>query len=278
MKKALFVSLALFIVGFVIFKGIEKQEGKESESAEEILLQYGDSISNISYQNLSNKNQLLNNKSVYKMVFYVDPYCESCVKNFEIIERMNSILGNDLSINILWRQSPKQDIIEKTGIAGENQYILDKTALLNSYPTYFIVDKSGKIVLCVDDIGRVIKKIIELNILSEDKIISETNNYIYNKISKQNDKPILVYFAMEGCKDCEMAENMMDQNNIHEKYNVLNIYTEESYGEQEFVDVGCLFLEIYKIEWYPSFLIMDQEGVQFVGKNSIENLRQILAL
>lgn len=278
MKKALFVTLTIFIVGFVIFKCMEKQESKGAEAAEEILLRYGDPISNISYRNLDNENQLIDNTSGYKMIFYIDPYCESCVKNFEIIERMNAILGNDLSINILWRQSPKEDIIEKTGISGGNQYILDKTSLLNSYPTYFIVDKNGKIILCVDDISRVIKKIIELNIFSEDKIISETNDYLYNKISKQNNKPLLVYFAMEGCKDCEMAENMMDQNNIHEKYNVLTIYTEESYGEQEFVDVGRLFLEIYGIEWYPSFLIMDHENVQFVGKNSIENLREILAL
>ena len=81
---------------------------------------------------------------------------------------------------------------------------------------------------------------------------------------------------MEGCNDCAVAEKMLNAKNIQDKYNLLTVYTEESYGEQEIVDVGSLFLEIYGIEWYPSFLIIKDDTYQFVGETSIEELENIL--
>ncbi|PWJ49769.1 thioredoxin family protein [Faecalicatena contorta] len=270
MKKKIIFGLMLCVLGIgaVILKVKEKPDN-------EVFLQYGDSFSSVSCVALNNEKEKKNSAQKYKIVFYIDPYCESCIKSFTVAERMSSILSEDISVNILWRQRPSTNIEKKAGVPSDNQYVLDNIKLSNPYPTYFILDDKDEIVLMTDNVEKVMKKILSFEDISKEHIIDRTNSYLSVKV-EGNNKPILIYFAMEGCPDCEKAEEMLWDNHIQEKYNILTVYTEESYGEHEYVDVSNVFGIIYDIEWYPSFLILEQDEYKFVGENTLEDLKQIL--
>lgn len=102
MKKGIIVIVVflvlIFGIGIMLNSGIEKP-------LDEVLLQYGDSFDSISSLSLSNDGEDKNLQESYSVVFYIDPYCESCIKSFSVAERMYEILKDEqIRINILWRQ------------------------------------------------------------------------------------------------------------------------------------------------------------------------------
>lgn len=57
---------------------------------------------------------------------------------------------------------------------------------------------------------------------------------------------------------------------------MVTIYTRESYGQKEMVDIGGIFMNLYQIEWYPSFLIIDNNDYKFISKMSSRELLECL--
>ncbi len=57
---------------------------------------------------------------------------------------------------------------------------------------------------------------------------------------------------------------------------MLTLYTKDSYGAKEWVDNDDLFLEIYGIDWYPSFLIISEDNYKFIGQETEDKLIEIL--
>lgn len=273
----LVIGLAIIVLSAIILIIIKRSNNNSDEMLENtILLRYGDNFSSVTCEPIEGNKDTIINELKYNIVFYIDPYCESCLKSFVAADHMNKILGKYVDVTLLWRQEPSEDIINKVGIDKDKQFVLNNVKISNPYPTYFVIDKKGEIVLSVDDLDKVTKNIVVLDCFTKENIITSANQYFFNKVGKENNKPALIYFAMEGCNDCAVAEKMLNAKNIQDKYNLLTVYTEESYGEQEIVDVGSLFLEIYGIEWYPSFLIIKDDTYQFVGETSIEELENIL--
>lgn len=277
-KKYIVASvLAVLILGIIAFVFIEKHIIYScGMSSDAILLRYGDNFENILCKSLNKNKDTIINENRYNIVFYIDPYCESCLESFVVAAQINDVLGNYLDVKIIWRQEPSEDIIRKTGIDKNKQFILENVKIANPYPAYFIVNNEGEIILSVDEVDKLAKNIITLDCFGKDDIIKSANQYFLNRIKKDDNKSTLIYFAMEGCKDCMEAENMLCSNNVQDSYNIVTLYTDDSYGEQENVDVGRLFLEIYGIEWYPSFLILKDDTYKFVGETSIEELKKIL--
>ena len=141
---------------------------------------------------------------------------------------------------------------------------------------YFILDSKNEILMVTDSTEKLIKKIFSFTDIPKEEIINSSNNYLVNKVNAYRDKEILIYFAMSGCPDCEEADKMIADNNITEEYNMITLYTEQSYGEEEYVDISKLFSTIYDVEWYPSFLIIKPDGYQFIGKELLGNVKEIL--
>lgn len=81
---------------------------------------------------------------------------------------------------------------------------------------------------------------------------------------------------MDGCPDCQNAEKLLNDNNIASKYDMITIYTVDSKGEKECVDEGEVLKNIYDIDWYPSFLILDGDKYEFIGQESDEKLLEKL--
>lgn len=273
--------LVILILGNIVYIFMRESvhvSNEETEDAIEdtILLRYGDNIQDISCNPLNGSEVSLVNESGYSVIFYIDPYCESCLKSFALANQMNDILGKFLDVTIVWRQEPSKDIISKIGINEDQQFILDNIGIANPYPEYFVIDNKGEIVLLVDELGKLSKNIVDLDCFTDDEIVESANQYFAGKAPKDSDKPILVYFAMEGCKDCAEAEELLNSRNVKDYYDIITVYTEDSYGEQEYADIGRIFLEIYGIEWYPSFAILKDDTYQFIGETSMEELEGLL--
>ena len=95
-------------------------------------------------------------------------------------------------------------------------------------------------------------------------------------IQEDNSKTDMIYFAMEGCKDCEAANQIIDED-ITTIYNIEKIYTENDYGSEQFVDLNDIFATLYDISWYPSFLIIeDNQNYRIVGETPIDKLKEAL--
>ncbi len=118
MKKRIILGIILIvgvgIAGFTIGRISNNEKLHEEVAENEILLQYGDSFNAVPTVSINGVDKL-NSNSNYQVVFYIDPYCESCIKSFTVAERLNSILKGYVDINILWRQEPSEDIKIKVG-------------------------------------------------------------------------------------------------------------------------------------------------------------------
>ena len=218
------------------------------------------------------------NTPLYKIWLYIDPNCESCIEKFPVVERLTEIMqGENIEIDILWRQEPKKTLVDTLDISKDKQYRTGSIKVLNEYPTYFITDEENSVQMISDDIDKIVKKMLSLDEIEKNAIIKETNIYL-KKLIGQNDKQKqkLVYFAMDGCPDCQNVEKLLNDNSIASKYDMITIYTVDSKGEKECVDEGEVLKNIYDIDWYPSFLILDGDKYEFIGQESDEKLLEKL--
>lgn len=280
MKKKIVTGLCLWLVGCLCGLMLARIHYAEKESEvnlkKSVLIEYGNTfpIERLSLLE-ENKTQKVKKLEKHSIYLYIDPYCDSCIEKISIIERLYNILEGDIEINILWNQKPKTEISDKVNIPETNQYIADQIELLNEYPLYFITDSDGKVVMITDEENKLLKKIS--GICGEKELISKTNAYLQTLAEDRSlDKQMLVYFSMEGCPDCQNIEHVLEEINAKEKYDMITVYTDESYGSEPYVDIGKIFLTIYDIDWYPSFLILSEDQYKFVGNEIETELIEIL--
>ena len=68
------------------------------------------------------------------------------------------------------------------------------------------------------------EKIIKMEDINVQEIVLNSNNYLKDMIQEDNSKTDMIYFAMEGCKDCEAANQIIDED-ITTIYNIeKNLY------------------------------------------------------
>ena len=99
------------------------------------------------------------------------------------------------------------------------------------------------------------------------------DNYLKEKY-QSGEKPLLVYFAMDGCSDCEAANPIIEGEKIQDKYQVVTIYREKDKGK-EIIDTYSLLKRVYEITWYPSFVILDKE-TRIIGETPLQELETLL--
>lgn len=95
-------------------------------------------------------------------------------------------------------------------------------------------------------------KLISLS--DHNKMIERLNKYY---VGNDETKPTLVYFKMSGCPDCKAIEPIIKKEDIQKKYNIKYVYTEKSYGAEKEVDINDIQAKLYGIDWYPSFVLID---------------------
>ena len=153
---------------------------------------------------------------------------------------------------------------------------MDGNKTLSESPSAYIINSKGNIVFTTSDMKKIMEKIIKMEDINVQEIVLNSNNYLKDMIQEDNSKTDMIYFAMEGCKDCEAANQIIDED-ITTIYNIEKIYTENDYGSEQFVDLNDIFATLYDISWYPSFLIIeDNQNYRIVGETPIDKLKEAL--
>lgn len=278
MKKIVGIALSIILIIVILLCYFLKNNKEEF-----VYLDYGDSFSEVKVTNLQKKQlSFPKTQKKYQIVFYLDTRCKTCIDQLEVARRLNNILdGSNIELKILWQDKLDSSLIEKHDIPANINYLSSNIKIGASTPTIYILDKNNKIIFDTIEPEKIMKKIIDLEGISLEKMKEKTNKFLEAEAKKNSNyneiKPLLIYFTLEGCSDCEKADSIVQEKKVQEKYNVLKIYNSDISEENgEMIDKGDLLLYIYAIEWYPSFLKIQPNKSEFIGETKFEDLESII--
>ena len=122
-----------------------------------------------------------------------------------------------------------------------------------------------------------IQKIFSLEVITKEDAIINTNNHFSCALSSNKDKPLLICFSMEGCPDCKAADEVIEQSeDIKNNYDIVRIYRSNSKEKHDYTDVYELYRHIYDINWYPSFIILEDGTYRFIGEVPLNELADLI--
>ena len=76
---------------------------------------------------------------------------------------------------------------------------------------------------------------------------------------------------MPGCPDCAKVDALFQENPLPE-FDFLYINKYDSVGDDMIIDKDKLFVSVYRITWYPSFLVARHGTIKIIGEMPIEQL------
>lgn len=285
MKMFLLTNICLIIV--IVFLTVlllnGNREGKKNftvsdtellETENIIDLAYEDDISKLPLQNCDGENVTFSTEK-NEIVLFLSVSCQACRTILESYQELDTIFnGENLGVSVIWCDGISEELMKKYNVKKETTYKLQKSvSVATSTPTIYIVDKEGKIQFVTDEISQMLTKLYDLQYEKEEIIRQMADNYLKEKY-QSGEKPLLVYFAMDGCSDCEAANPIIEGEKIQDKYQVVTIYREKDKGK-EIIDTYSLLKRVYEITWYPSFVILDKE-TKIIGETPLQELETLL--
>lgn len=263
----------MIVIFLILFAGIL---GACKNEMNNLYMDYGTSVNELKLSDLSGKEikNIFESKK-YTFAFYLDDKCGACIEKLELINRMAEIIPSEFGKTlIIWKTNPDLKLIKKKSLTYNN-YVLKDVIIKDGAPSGYII-KNNKVVFKMDilDMTKYIEKIFQLDDINLERIQTSSNEFILdNWKDTANKTPLIVYFKMEGCPDCKKAEEIINDANLVEKYQLLEIYYQDiDSGGGEIIDEGDLFKQIYGISWYPSFLIFKNNNWRIVEEIAPEEL------
>jgi hypothetical protein len=265
-KNKLIIFQTVLLVAIIILNGIyfgPKIVNKIKDfyfSSQYISL--NDDISDIEFYDINNTKATFGDG--YKFIVYLSPDCSTCITHLPILKKVNETFGKDtnLAFMLMWADKlPDESILDYYGFSECSYFVSDFHAA-KSYNTVFLADADNNIIF-KDDTGYngILDNIMELDILNRDDLILNANIYIIENLVKQYDsKTNLIYFSMPGCPDCAEADPIVYDNEITDKFHITRIELVKGAEMHEIKDEYNIFRKIYSIDWYPSFLIINDDN------------------
>lgn len=214
----------------------------------------------------------------YTVTFYLSSSCSSCLDSISDFERFAATFGDQIDYAIIWQDKIPDHYINKYSLDPSINYSLNGEAKLSTAtPTFFIPDDSGFVIF--KDVSRenLIEKLILLDVTDSDELKSNANKYIVDNYSNSSsNKPVLIYFYMPGCSDCDAASKLFESNNVSDDYEIIYIYKYDSENGDYNIDKDKLFGLVYDINWYPSFIMIDKGSYREIGETPVENLLSVI--
>lgn len=277
------VSAGVHIWSFTRFQpmqDIQEEQSGQAALLESIYLENGDHVSILPVVDTGGKN--LSGPPIEKemnLLVYLSDSCGGCLGSMDTLRDLMGVFGTDeIGYAYLYSNSVPRNLEEKYGISREYCYCLDENLMLaTSLPTFYLVDGEGTVVFRTDKLELIIQKLIALEIVPQEKLVEQADAYLLERyFQAESDKQQIIYFAMKGCGDCEAADEVIDSEEVGERYDVVRIYRDKTEEEGEAGDDFGLFREVYGISWYPSFEILRGSEREFVGEVSLGELERIL--
>lgn len=240
-------------------------------------LGYGDSFEAVNVYDETGTASELPLSSGSTVVFYLSSFCGSCIDSLSQYKAINQIWGDKINTCIIWHDDIPSSLINKNSISIAENYSLHQEVTLSvNKPTFYIVE-DGKITFLTYDLKTLEQKMLENKYMDNAALQDSAFRYITDKLSISDTEQTLIYFCMDGCQDCEHADELLSQKRITQQYIIKRIYRSDTNLDGVFVDENDLLSTIFGITWYPSFLIYRGEGAyQIVGKISDQELLDVL--
>lgn len=290
-SRALYIltALLLFLVilefVIIILQRNQLKEPKEISTASDVIvkdLRYGDSFNMIPVVDAAGNETAFKYGEHNTVLFYLSPSCSSCGDALRFVGRLQSIFGEDnLQVLLLWSDSMSVSLIEEYGIALENCFSINGSIAINApTPTAYLLDSQGSIIYYNSDIKLCIEKlymqVVEEGL--EEQLRLNANRYLAEYFGISDfEKQQIVYFCMDGCPDCEAADDILTNDEGKDERNLYYLYTYNDMEPFHERDEYALLKLVYGIEWYPSFLILQsEEEYRIVGEVPVETLLQEL--
>lgn len=235
--------------------------------------QYGQEWNGFDVLDVNNQKFSLTSFSEKTLVAYLSNSCKSCIDTLPFYNQIKNIFKDEVSIAIIWYDKIPLNLLESNMIDSNVNFSLDKKLKLAAdSPTYFIIEDK-KISFKDTDMKNVVDFLFSSTQLTNEQLSQNASEYLFTTYFNKSDKSKLIYFYLEDCSDCEKADKLIKENQIADKFQILQIYTADSSSDSsKMIDQYDLFSNAYKIDWYPSFIVSKDEKISFVGECSDEEL------
>jgi len=265
-KNRLLIMQTILLIVIVIFNGI--YFGPKVINRIKIYLrssQYlsvNDNISDLELYDIDNKKTELKNE--YKFIVYLSADCGTCINHRPLLKKINETFGKDPNIifMIIWEDKFPEDFVLDYYGFRDCSYSAKNFYAAKSYNTVFIADKDNKIVFA-EEAGYegAFDYILSLDIIDKEQLILNTNAHIISDLVRQyDDKNNLIYFSMPGCPDCSAADPIIYGKEITDRFNITRIELTKGAEAFDFKDDYNIYKRVYDIDWYPSFLIINEDN------------------
>lgn len=284
MKNKIIVIQSCIIVFLIVLlailianpKNISEHLIRKPYQQNQLFVEFGDAFSGFELTAYDGTTMKELPKGKVSVVTYLSDTCSSCMDVLADFNRFSEVYGDMINYSIIWTDNIPHSLIEKYEIDEAINYSLsNKTRLSTSTPTFYILDENNQVVFRDVDRANLITKLMELDAVNVSILQNNATMYIareyygINDIEEFHNK--LVYFYMPGCPDCEKADALFKENSLPE-FDFLYIYKYDSVGDDKIIDKDKLFVSVYGITWYPSFLVAKHGTVKIIGEMPIEQL------
>lgn len=242
----------------------------------QIFVEYGDAFSGFELTAYDGTIMKELPKGKVSVIAYLSDTCSSCRGVLADFNRFSEVYGDGINYSIVWTDDIPHSLIKKYKIDKAINYSLSgKVCLSTSTPTFYILDENNQVVFKDIDRVNLIKKLLELDTVDVSILRNNATMYIAREYYGINDiedfDNKLVYFYMPGCPDCEKVDALFKENSVSD-FDFLYIYKYDSVGDDKIIDKDKLFVSVYGITWYPSFLVAKHGTVKIIGEMPIEQL------
>ena len=249
-----------------------------------VFIEYGDSLTKLPLIKYNGeKIEMVQLSKGDTLVVYINKNCGACLRELDTIAVMNRIFqGAGTDMVIIWENDIDIQQVKKSGIAEECNYSTDGTMLANGTPYFMIIDKNANITFASHELSDLIKRAVNLESVSPLQLRAQADEFVRSTYAHKeplDKKNLLLDFSMIGCPDCENAAPILEDAEVMNLYQRATIYRDKSNVPEEKrqqVDSCNLLAYVYNIEWYPSFLILDEKHSTLIGEIATEDLKQAL--
>ena len=276
--KFIIASVAILIVLSASVVLIFFEQFSNSNPAHKNYIQYKDNISGLSLVDSGGQDYTLDTE-YSKLLVYLSSDCGTCIDALPILDEINQIfcVNQGVEMLLLWENKIPKDRVKQNNLLS-NSYSLGNVSISSSLDTVFWVDKSNE-VRFVDSNGyeNVLLFLLDEGVVDQETAVTNANDYIISKYISDQTYPNLVYFSMPGCPDCEEASQIISSSLIGRTFNITRIERDKNANDGDIVDKLGIYKMVYGIDWYPSFLVLQENGdFSFVGKTDADELEQTL--
>ena len=204
------------------------------------------------------------------LVVYLSSTCQTCIQTEKSMRKLSAIFEDFVDVLLVFKDEAIYDTTLPYIMVTSEQHVAEQ------YPYFFVVDSNRHIILATSDGQLVVDQIFE-RILAEPLSLEKyAINYLHNQYA--NEKDVLIYFAMTGCPDCEMADKILiESDEINEKYTIMRIYRYNETDETKETDKFKILQKALNINWYPTFVKLYSNGQhEIVRKVQFDQLEKII--